>query len=317
MACVTAVTISLSLGVFDLFALRRGMARDITTLADVLARNSTAALTFRDTKAAEEVLHAVEAESSIITAGIYAADGSIFVQYSPNGNAAHGIPPLPPSPGTKFEHQHLIAVRLIVLNDEKLGTIYIDSDLRELNGRLQEYLVTIVLTLVIALSLASFIAARLQRPISEPLGALVRTAETITQENDYSLRASLCSRDEFGVLVNAFNEMLGQIESRNKELREHREQLEMTVAARTGDLVKANQQLREAEEKYRTIFEDAVIGIFQTTVDGRPLSANRALAQMHGYDSPEEYMASVANVTDLFVHPEQMEELRQVLEQKE
>ena len=45
--------------------------------------------------------------------------------------------------------------------------------------------------------------------------------------------------------------------------------------------------LRQAEEKYRAIFEDAVVGIFQITPEGRPLSINRALAQMHGYDSPE------------------------------
>jgi len=74
------------------------------------------------------------------------------------------------------------------------------------------------------------------------------------------------------------------------------------------------QALRHAEEKYRAIFEDAVVGIFQTTPEGRPLSINRALAQMHGYDSPEQLLAEVSNMThQLFVDPGRMDELTRAL----
>ncbi|MGA9801715.1 MAG: EAL domain-containing protein [Terriglobales bacterium] len=77
------------------------------------------------------------------------------------------------------------------------------------------------------------------------------------------------------------------------------------------------QALRQAEEKYRAIFEDAVVGIFQITPEGRPLSVNRALAEMHGYDSPEQLLAEVSNVVhQLFVDPNRMDELRQMLEEK-
>ena len=77
------------------------------------------------------------------------------------------------------------------------------------------------------------------------------------------------------------------------------------------------QAFRQAEEKYRAIFEDAVVGIFQITPEGRPLSVNRALAEMHGYDSPEQLLAEVSNVVrQLFVDPNRMHELRQMLEEK-
>jgi len=80
---------------------------------------------------------------------------------------------------------------------------------------------------------------------------------------------------------------------------------------------RAEQALQQAEEKYRAIFEDAVVGIVQTTADGRPLSVNRALAEMHGYDSPEQLLAEVSNVAlQLFVDPNRMDELRQVLAEK-
>lgn len=76
----------------------------------------------------------------------------------------------------------------------------------------------------------------------------------------------------------------------------------------------AGEALQRAEEKYRAIFEDSVVGIFQATPDGRPVSINRALAQMHGYESPEELTAQVSDVAEqLFVDPSRMIELGQAV----
>jgi diguanylate cyclase (GGDEF)-like protein/PAS domain S-box-containing protein len=75
------------------------------------------------------------------------------------------------------------------------------------------------------------------------------------------------------------------------------------------------QALRHAEEKYRAIFENAVVGIFQITPDGRPLSINRALAQMHGYESADQLLAEVSNMArQLFVDPNRMDELTSELD---
>ena len=80
----------------------------------------------------------------------------------------------------------------------------------------------------------------------------------------------------------------------------------------------AQQALRHAEEKYRAIFEDAVVGIFQTTPDGCPLSVNRAYAEMLGYDSPEQLLAEVSNVArQLFVDPGRMGELGHALDEND
>ncbi|HXS77997.1 MAG TPA: EAL domain-containing protein [Terracidiphilus sp.] len=65
--------------------------------------------------------------------------------------------------------------------------------------------------------------------------------------------------------------------------------------------------VRDAEENYRTIFENAIIGIFRATPDGRPITVNRALAQIHGYDSTDELLAAVSNASaELFVNPDDM-----------
>ncbi len=66
------------------------------------------------------------------------------------------------------------------------------------------------------------------------------------------------------------------------------------------------QALQEAEAKYRGIYENAVIGIFQSTPAGRLLSVNPALARMHGYDSPEEMIAGIMDLGhQIFVDPQQ------------
>lgn len=59
----------------------------------------------------------------------------------------------------------------------------------------------------------------------------------------------------------------------------------------------AIESLRKAEQKYRSIFENAIEGIFQTTPDGHYLDANPALARMYGYDSPKELTAALTDIS--------------------
>jgi len=85
----------------------------------------------------------------------------------------------------------------------------------------------------------------------------------------------------------------------------------MLVAAQdVTERLRAEDAVKQAEEKYRGIFENAVVGIFQASLDGRLLSVNRAYAQMHGYESGEEMISQVSNVArDLFVDHDQVTEL--------
>jgi len=83
-----------------------------------------------------------------------------------------------------------------------------------------------------------------------------------------------------------------------QQLRDYQEHLEKLVEERTYEL-------KESEEKFRNIFEDAVVGIYQSTPEGRFLMANPALANIYGYKSPEEFIDSIASIADdLYVEPE-------------
>ncbi|MCX8121050.1 MAG: response regulator [Oscillatoriaceae bacterium SKW80] len=80
---------------------------------------------------------------------------------------------------------------------------------------------------------------------------------------------------------------------------------------------KAEEEMERAEQKYRSIFENAIDGIYQRTPDGQYISANPALARIYGYDSPEELMAQLTDVSrQLYVNPSRWEEFKTAIASK-
>jgi PAS domain S-box-containing protein len=78
---------------------------------------------------------------------------------------------------------------------------------------------------------------------------------------------------------------------------------------------KSEDALREGERSYREIFDEAIIGMFQSTPEGRFVNVNRAMAGIFGFDSPEEMVASVDNISrQLYVDPKRHHEFRTVMD---
>ncbi len=76
-------------------------------------------------------------------------------------------------------------------------------------------------------------------------------------------------------------------------------------------------ELKKSEEKYRSIFENAVEGIFQITADGHFISVNPAFARIAGYGSPQEMIDSISSIdTKLLADPEDAKRYRKVLDEK-
>ena len=80
--------------------------------------------------------------------------------------------------------------------------------------------------------------------------------------------------------------------------------------------VAANRRQIEAELRYRSIFENSVIGIFQTSADGRYLAANKALAALYGYESPQQLMVSLQDIaTRLYVDPSRRDQFKRIIQE--
>ncbi|HXL20968.1 MAG TPA: two-component regulator propeller domain-containing protein [Candidatus Dormibacteraeota bacterium] len=98
-----------------------------------------------------------------------------------------------------------------------------------------------------------------------------------------------------------------------KRIDERTAELQLEIAERK----KVEWALRHAEEKYRGIFEEAIVGIFQTSPDGRFLSVNPAEARMYGYGSPEEMMAACRDIgRQAYVDPLRRDEFKSIMETK-
>ena len=98
--------------------------------------------------------------------------------------------------------------------------------------------------------------------------------------------------------------------------RQHLSQQNAVLLQEVRERAKAEAALRQAELKYRSIFENANEGIFQSTVDGRYLSVNPAMARIYGYESTQALMEGVTDIAQqLYVQPKRREELTAYLRQ--
>ena len=247
-SAVTLLMACVAIGVYDILSFRRSMTVDLATLAEVVARNSTAALTFHDAKAAEDVLAALKAEPHITAACIYDADGKAFAKYIRDQPSRTSVPASPEATGTHFAHGQLSEFRPIRFQGDLIGVVYIESDLGEMFARLQRYAGVIACVLLISSLVAFLLASKFQQVISTPIFELVRTIKKVSSQKDYSLRHLVTSHDEIGVLIDGFNSMLARIERRDAELQRQRNHLEDEVALRTAELLTINTRLVSAKD---------------------------------------------------------------------
>jgi two-component system, sensor histidine kinase and response regulator len=244
----TALAVSGPMAIYDLVTFRGAVAQNLAVLGDVLAGNSTATLTFRDAESARDVLRALRAEPNVTKACIYTLDGKPFAKYARDAKDSGFLPPAPQAETTQFQNGHLVQFRKIVLVGETVGTLYIESDLERLHSLLRGYAFNLGVTMLVTFSLAFVLSSRFQKPISRPVLDLVETTKAISGRGDYSIRAEILNHDELGLLATEFNGMLGQIEKRDLELQQHRENLEEQVAHRTGELLTMNEDLTVAKD---------------------------------------------------------------------
>jgi two-component system sensor histidine kinase/response regulator len=248
---ITTVSLLLACAVlvgYDLVMYRRAMVRDVSTLADMVADNSAAALTFHDQQAGKDVLRSLRTQPHITAACLYTPDGEVFAIYARDGKDSTFSPPRPRLSGSFFENNRLLQFRPVRLGKETIGTVYVESDFSEMTARLQTYPVAMAMTLLISSVAAFVLAARMQKLVSEPILELVQTTKRVSDEKNYAIRCPVTSQDEIGLLVGGFNEMLAQIEHRDQELQRHRHNLEEEVTRRTAELQATNVHLAAAKD---------------------------------------------------------------------
>jgi signal transduction histidine kinase/CheY-like chemotaxis protein len=249
MATSVAVLLLASIGyiVTDYYKARDELQDQLAAQADVILKNTTAALQFFDRDAAYETLRSVAANTHIRAVCLYDGGGRLFSQYvSPT--AVAGCPTEPGPAGPDFAADRLSIVSSIDLRGHRTGALLLRSDLDVLRARVRRQLLTIGLMLILTTAVALLISWRLHSIVSAPLAALAGTATAVSTRGDYSLRASRTTDDEVGMLVDAFNRMLERIQLREGELSAANEDLRREIDVRhRAEQERAELLVRERE----------------------------------------------------------------------
>lgn len=255
---VALITASAFLTINEILSLRKALIERQTVLARIVGENSTAALSFLVKEDAEKNLNALKFEKNVTAAVIYDKEGKEFAVYKRDSNSNFTIPQVKP-PSQQFTVSSLDVFEEILMNDAKIGTIFIQSDLSVIYSLLKNFSLVLLLILGVTILISLMISNHIQNIISAPIYHLSNIAKTITEKNDYSIRAEQYGKDEIGSLVNAFNQMLAQIQERDQMLEKHREHLEELVQARTIELSKTNCELEETIEDLQEAKEIAEV----------------------------------------------------------
>ena len=215
---------------YELITFQRWMESYVRTAADIIVLNSTASLSFGDEKSASETLSTVSVEPHIDTAALYGSNGEIFV-YWPTNTSRDSFPSHPGTDGFQTVGDFLVYFHPVMQGGVRQGTLYLKSDFGARRERFGKYAVIVAIVLSASVLVAVLLSRFLQRGISQPILALADTAHAISTRRDYSVRAVKLSNDEVGVLTDAFNHMLTQIQERAEALRQNEERFRQLANA--------------------------------------------------------------------------------------
>lgn len=197
---------------------RSSAVHELTALADTLGANSAASLAFNDQATAKEMLGALATEPHMLAACLYDIHARTFASYrSADSPARLVLPGLHPD-GADFDHNTLTLYRGVLLNGERTGSIALVFDLSDRRAQLLEYAKIASLVLLLSVLVTFLASLRLASAIGNPLVELAAVARRISTDKDYSVRAPIRSGGETGLLVDSFNDMLSEIESRERAL---------------------------------------------------------------------------------------------------
>ncbi len=230
----------------DVRMIRDSKVKQITALADILGSNSAAALEFNDPTTAREVLASLRLVAAVEEAALFDAQGALLASYPATA------PPLsncPEATRAVFTDGYLVIAEEIVRDGDKVGTVYIRSNLEEIDRELTDIAWITMAVMVVSLAVSMLLTRRLQRMFTSPISELAAVMEGVSADRASPLRVESYGRDEMGVLCEGFNRMMDQVEIARNDLQQAYDVLEQRVIERTATLQREITERKRTEEE--------------------------------------------------------------------
>lgn len=283
----SAVTVAgLFLVLLEISEFKKTTQEELTAMATLIGNRSTAALIFDDEKVARENLAVLNKFPSVRLACIYDVQQRIFTSVNTDPAKKSFCPTLTDNPQTNYRKNQLYIFQPIILEKDRLGLVFIHADLAAAFWRKLQHLGFVSGILFLASIVAFLILTPLLGLIASPIKKIVSTVQKITEEKNYSLRAEKINNDELGVLVDAFNDMIGTVETQN-------------IA------------LTKAKDRYLMLFDDNPTMVFNVDLEGWIGTVNKFGAKQLGLRVEELQTCCILN----FVHPEDLLSIQSLFKQ--
>jgi len=195
------------------------------------------------------ILSDLKAKTDIISAEIRDKNNKSFAFYSKDKNQTKVIYNSNDADFTSSYTEDYLYVALKIYSDEEyVGKLLIKASTLELKIYLNKRIKLTILVGLLTILIGFILSVILQRHISIPIYYLLKLIRNVKENNNYSVRSQLTNKDEIGKLSTGINEMLSQIEQKDRILQENNKNLKKIVKERTAKLEENNIKLIEVNE---------------------------------------------------------------------
>ena len=242
----------------DLSVYRDSWVSDLDTQSSILGTSTASALMTGDRTVANRNVNAVRWRATLLMAALYTADGKLFASFVRPGESAPPLQLQATVRSSRVSGGNVELTAPIIQDGQHLGTILLRAH-HDIGARALAYLGIFGLVTLMSMLVALLLSTSLQKVITEPLDSMADVARQVTTRRDYSLRARSTTDDEIGIVVEAFNSMLDEVQTRARALEQSntalttevqiRQTAEAALARSNARLESTMAALREADRK--------------------------------------------------------------------
>ena len=289
---------------FQAYTLRQQSAHELVVVGDITAHNCASAVMFKDEDAAAKILVGLKTMPQIVSARLELIGGQRLAFFGAARDEVD-MRSARSQAGFQIDGNRILRAQPVLLNGKREGTLYLLADLHAMTSQLLRlYGGIFALVLAASLLFAFVLSSQFQHFITDPILSLAGTARTVADHKDYSVRASKVCGDELGVLTDAFNQMLTQIQSQDSALQGAQRKLQEQVTALQRE-ISERERAEAAHARLTAILEATPDIVISADPNSTAFYLNHAGRQVLGVADDKD----ISRLKTLDFHPEWAREI--------